>query len=253
VTVPLRIDQPFRIRFDECTPDGTLRSSSFLRHAQDVGWVHSDLAGFDRSWYRSRGLTWLVRAVEVDIVEPIGYSETLRVSTEVAGFRRVWGRRRSEAHGDNDERIRAVMIIDWVMVGPTGAPIRIPSEIADALATEVGTFTPIRVERVEPPADAAVHTFSVRPQELDPMGHVNNAAYLDYVEEALARAGHADETTRYPRRYRLEYVASAEPDAELVGTLWEDELGWSYQLRTADGRELLRARVETDPSAWVGG
>jgi acyl-ACP thioesterase len=56
---------PYRVRFDESSPAGTIRTSALLRYAQDVAWLHSERLGFDRAWYAERGLTWLVRSVEL--------------------------------------------------------------------------------------------------------------------------------------------------------------------------------------------
>ena len=86
------------------------------------------------------------------------------------------------------------------------------------------------------------------------MGHVNHAVYLDWFEEALVSAAEADEAERIPRRYRLEYIASAAPGQALEAAVWPLELGWGYRLSTVDdGSELFRGRLEIDPSAWVGG
>ena len=51
------------------------------------------------------------------------------------------------------------------------------------------------------------------------MGHVNNAAYLDYLEEALPRrrARPAGDGAAIPRRVRLEYLAPAAPGARPAG------------------------------------
>lgn len=91
-----RFEQVYRVRFDEADPTGTVRSSSYLRYAQDVAACHSEDGGFDRAWYAERSLTWLVRCLELEILEPVSYGTTLAVSTEVVGFRRSWARRRSE-------------------------------------------------------------------------------------------------------------------------------------------------------------
>jgi acyl-CoA thioesterase FadM len=81
------------------------------------------------------------------------------------------------------------------------------------------------------------------------MGHVNNAAYVDYVEEALAVAGPGARAaiSGTPRRLRLEYLASATAGAGLVGHTWPDPVegvsGWAWRLADLDGHELARARV----------
>jgi hypothetical protein len=80
------------------------------------------------------------------------------------------------------------------------------------------------------------------------MDHVNNAVYLDWLEEAILRAdpaGARRALTAVPRRYRLEYAAAADPRAALEDAAWNDtETGWSYRLSGPDGTDLFRARLE---------
>jgi acyl-ACP thioesterase len=246
-----RFSDGYRVRFDEAGADGALRSSGYLRYAQDLAWRHSDAAGFHDAWYRERGLRWLVRALELDIVAPAPYGEPVHVSTEVIGWRRVWARRRSEVRLKEHEGPAAVALIDWVLLDAAGRPTRVPAEIADFFSGEA-TFTPIRVELGEPDSSPDTRSFEVRPQELDPLDHVNNAAYLDYIEEHLLAAG-VEDARGIPRRYRVEYRRSAEPGESIVSTAWPEGRGWSVRLAGEGGRELVRARLEADPADWVGG
>ena len=253
MSTPRRIELPFRARFDESGADGRIRSSGLLRYAQEAAWVHSESAGFDRRWYGERGLTWLVRCIELDLLEGIGHGERFEVSTEVIGWRRVWARRRSEFHVAGEARARAIALIDWVLVGRSGAPARVPSEIAAAFAgSGIGTFTPARVPLSAEPPDAFVAPIVVRRQDIDPMGHVNNAAYLDYFDDALSSAP-AGPVAIEPRRYRLEYLLSADLDSRLTGVLWLDDRDWTFRLRDTDRGDVLTARLEVDPGLWVGG
>lgn len=248
-----RMEHPYRIRFDECAPDGRLRGSGFLRYAQDLAWLHAESAGFGRDWYSRHRLTWLIRAVELDLLDGAMYGEEMSVTTEVMGFRRAWARRRSEFDRGGSERTIALATTDWLLLNRRGLPVRVPSEIVDQFGGGVAEMTALRVEQPDPPTAASERRFHVRRSELDPMDHVNNAAYIDYVDEHLATAGQTSMLRHLPRRYRVEFVASAGPGEELVGRAWPDDLGWWYRLDTADGRELVRARVETDLATWVGG
>jgi acyl-ACP thioesterase len=241
----------YRIRFDECGTDGNARTSSLLRYAQDIAWIHSEGLGFTREWYAERGLAWVVRAAEMVILAPVPLGSTLLFSTAPTGFRRVWGRRRTEARLVDGE-LAMWGHTDWVMTDHRGMPGRIPAEFPAAFGMPLGTFEPVRVPLPETPADAVVIRTTVRPQDLDPMGHVNNAVYVDYLEEALHAAGDAGRRVLAvtPRRVRLEYAAAAAPGAALTGAAWQDGGaagdGWAWRLTDAEGGDLARGQVGRD-------
>ena len=216
----------FRVRFDEAGPDGLIRTSTLLRYAQDLASFHSAALGFDRAWYAERGLAWLARAAAVAVLAPIVHGSALTGTTRVVGERRVWARRRTEFH-DPAGTLVAWTHVDWVLLDARGAPIRIPPEFEGAFGTPKATFPLGRVDVGEPAADARTSTFQVRPQELDPMDHVNNAVYADWLDEAVIGAGAQAVVRAVPRHVRLEYARSAEPAATLTGVVWPADGGWS--------------------------
>lgn len=238
---------PYRVRFDEAGPDGLLRTSVLLRYAQDVAWYHSTTRGFDRAWYSERGLTWLVRAAEVLVVAPVAVGTDLIGTTRVVGWRRVWARRMTEFH-DAAGSLAASAQIDWVLLDARGAPTRIPTEFEPVFGAPTATFGLARVTLGEAPADSLEIRFAVRPQELDPMAHVNNAIYADWLEEAVIATGDQRATRALPRVVRLEYAAPADGGARLKAQAWSTSNGWSYRLSDDTGMELLRARLEAPDS-----
>lgn len=237
-----RATVPYRVRFDEATPDGDVRASTILRWAQDAAWIHSETLGYDRAWYLARGLTWLVRAVELAVREPVRFGETVAVSTEVTGFRRVWARRRTEV--TRDGRLLAWVHTDWVMIDARRLPTRIPDEFPARFEIAPGPFSPGRVDLPEAPPAATVREFAVRQADLDPLGHVNNAAYLDYLEEVVAdQPGGIPRPATVPRTYRLEYLAAAGPGDRLLATAWPIAGGMAFRLAITAGAEVLRGLV----------
>jgi len=234
---------PYRVRFDECGPDGLIRTSVLLRYTQDLAGVHSASRGFDRRWYAERGIVWLVRAAEVAVVAPIGVGTELIGTTVVVGFRRVWARRRTEFH-DADGALVSWVHIDWVLLDDRGAPTRIPKEFDAVFAVPPATFSLARVDLGEGPSGPTRSRVTVRPQELDPMDHVNNAVYADWLDEAILAAGGAGAPRAVPRRVQLDYARAAEPAANLVADVWRDGGAWICRVADADGADLLRARLE---------
>lgn len=241
------ITVPYRVRFDECGPDGRARASAILRYVQDVAWVHSEQVGLDRAWYAERELAWVVRAVELELLEPITLGATIELTTAVVGFRKVWARRRTEGRV-GDGRLVLSVHTDWVMTDTRrGLPVRISDEFPRIFGAVAGPIEPSRVDLPAAPPDAARRPIRVRRQDLDPAGHVNNAAYADYLDEALeAAAPEAAGALGGPRRIELAYLAPALPGATVVGETWPEAPGhrhWAWRLADEAGRELARARV----------
>jgi len=238
-------DAPVRVRFDEAGPDGFLRTSNVLRYAQDLAWLHSAALGFGRDWYAEHGLTWLVRAAELEVVAAVGVGTALTGSTQVVGFRRVWSRRRSEFR-DGDGALVAWVHIDWVLIDSRGAPTRIPASIVSRFGEGLAdpSLSLGRVALGEPPEEPSRSRILVRPQELDPMDHVNNAVYADWLDEAIIAAGDPAATRAIPRRVAIEYAAAAAPLQVLDATAWREVNGWAFRVRAADDdSELIRATL----------
>jgi acyl-ACP thioesterase len=230
----------YRVRFDEAGPDGLLRTSGLLRYAQDVAWRHSEALGFDRAWYRQRGLGWVVRGCELEVRAAIPIGHTLRVSTAVVGHRRIWARRLGEGRLA-DGRIAASVSTDWVLLDARNRVVRIPEDFGIAF-----TNPEVRSDilRVEPPtaSPTSVTRVRVRPSDLDPLAHVNNAVYVDWLEEALEASAWSAVPASLPRSYSLEYLAPAARGDMVEVALHGNAAAWAATIRRADGADLVRAR-----------
>jgi acyl-ACP thioesterase len=237
---------PYRVRFDEAGPDGRVRTSVLLRYTQDLAWFHSAARGFDRAWYAERGLTWLVRAAEIEVLHPVRVGSELVGTTRVTGSRRVWARRRTDFRDAAGETVAEVRI-DWVLLDARGAPTRIPAEFDPIFGMQQGPIELARVDLPAAPTEAERTRFDVRPQELDPMDHVNNAVYADWLEERVIAAGGRDDVRSIPRLARLEYARAAEAAATVTAETWRDgDDGWACRIAD-DGGDLLRARLSRLP------
>ncbi len=238
---PLRIEQAYRVRFDEATPDGLAKMSALLGYLQDVAWRHSELLGFPREWYAERGLAWVVRAMELTLAAPIRDGDQLWVSTRIVGFRRVMARRHSELRAA-DGKLAGDASVDWAMTDGR-ALVRVPGEIAGIPGVDLSPFVPARVNLPPAPPDASETQLVPRLRELDPMGHANNGVYFDWLDEAVATAGGADDARSVARHYRVEYLRAAGPGRALASVAWRDGPGWAWRLAD-DAGDLVRGRLD---------
>ena len=248
---PTRVNSarvPYRARFDECGPDALARPSALLRWAQDVAWIHSERLGFGREWYADRDLAWVVRALELAVLAPVRMGTTVDVETRVVGFRRVMARRRTEVRA-SDGSLAARIVNDWVMTDVRrAAPARVPAEFPSLFGVPPDPYEPIRVALPATPADAPRLDVLARAHEIDPMAHVNNAAYLDWFDEAVGTTGDAGAAAiaRLPRTYRVEYLLPVGRGVAHVASPWSlDGGGWAYRLIRADGPDALRGTLTT--------
>ncbi|HET7181174.1 MAG TPA: acyl-ACP thioesterase domain-containing protein [Candidatus Limnocylindrales bacterium] len=228
----------YRVRFDEAGPDGAMRVSSLLRYAQDIAWRHSERTGFDRAWYAERGLGWVVRGVAVELGEPVPMGHTLRLATAVTGHRRIWARRLCECRLVTGE-LAARVTTDWVLLDARGRIVRIPEAFGLAFTNPELDDDILRVAKIEG-GPAATLELPVRGRDLDPLDHVNNAVYLDWLWEARDAAGPAW-LEAPPRTLRIEYLASAaRGDAVTVGLHGAPD-AWTATIRSTSGVEFVRA------------
>ena len=241
-SLPYRIVRPYRVRFEESTSAETMRTAVQLAWLADVAWQHSTCLGFGREWYTERGLFWLIRGIRLDVLRPVPTYATAMVSTRVAGYRRVAARRESELL-DMQGGLHGRATIDWVMTNERGIPTRVPADFHRFVTDGAATFQMLKVCLPDPPPSAFERRFEVRRRDLDPLDHVNNSVYVDYLEEAFEAADQA-RLLNSPRRYDLDFAASAARGETLVDQAWPSESGWAYRITREDGSELFRATVE---------
>lgn len=231
----------YRVRFDEAGPDGQARISALLRYAQDVAWRHSEDLGFDRDWYRDRGVGWVVRSVQLELSASIPMGQTLAVSTAVVGHRRIWARRLGECRLP-DDRLAARVTTDWLLLDGRNRIVRIPDDFGVFFGNPEVDSEIIRVPAPEGSPVSSL-SLSVRPRDLDPLDHVNNAVYVDWLDEAVEAAGWRPLLRDSPETWRLEYLASAGRGDEVVVELFGEAAAWQASISRSDGTELLRAHA----------
>jgi acyl-CoA thioesterase FadM len=249
VGVPPRLEAVYRVRFDEAGADGGLHASGYVRYAQDLAWRHSESAGLDRAWYAARGTFWLVRCLALRLTGHATHGDELTVSTEVTGWQRVWARRRSllsrsgaAASGGvaDTPSLLAEVITDWVLLTTEGRPTGVPAEIMQAFTAQDTAFAPNHVRLPPTPPEARQHETDIHGHQIDPMGHVNNAGYVDIVDEVLWAAGVGVPAAEY----QLEYIRPATAGMRVRASIWPVPDGrLACRLAGPDDAELCRALV----------
>jgi len=244
------------VRHHELDAFGRVHPGVYLRYLAHAAVEASTAAGFDAAWYAAAGAVWLVRRSTFTVLRPATAGEELEIRTWVEDFRRVRSHRRYEVRGA-DGALRLVARTDWVYVDlASGRPRRVPADMEEAFGGTSVTQERDGWHAPPPPARPARATHQVRVYELDSLGHVNNAVYLDLVAQAALDASEdagwplarlvSDGTVPVLAGGDLEYREPARYGDRLDTTTWfaplADALGvHQHVARAGDGRPVVRA------------
>ncbi|MDR7481732.1 MAG: thioesterase [Armatimonadota bacterium] len=243
---PNRYSLPFRVRYEECGPGGTLRAAVCLRYAQELAFAHSAALGFSLAWYEAHRRFWLVRRIALVVEAPARYGDDLIGTTQVLGMRRVLARRRTTIRRAGDGAPVASAVVDWIFTADGTAPARVPPDLVAAFPALGRAVTLLPLPAPATPEGAVWTARRFRLGDLDAMGHVNNAVYVDLLDDAVWRAGAGALLEGHPRTYDLQYHAAARADEVLRETVWEAGSGWWYRLETTAGDLRAHGRLRPD-------
>ena len=193
-----------RVRWGDSTVDHRLRLDAVARYLQDVANDDTRDAGHDPR------AAWVVRRTVIEVESAPTVGESLTVTTFSGGHGSRWAERRTSIVGDGDGRVEAASL--WVFVDPrSGRPARLTAQFhATYDEAADGRQVSARLHHPPPPDTADARPWPLRTTDLDGLGHVNNAATWEAVEDELARRG------LRPRRAVLEYHAAIGPDDRVV-------------------------------------
>lgn len=256
----------FRVRSYECDAYGHVNHANYLRYMQETALDASAAVGYDEARYEQLGHIWLIRETQIEYLHPLRFGDSVEVKTWVGDFRRVRSRRYYELRNAASEELVAQGSTDWVYIDrATLRPARVPPEMVAAFAPD-GLPDPAPRDPFPaaplPPPGAFTLRRPVEWRDIDPEQHVNNAAYLNYMEEcgiqAVASFGwpmpriQAEGFALVARQFRVEYRWQATFGDELAITTYLSDVKRShatrhYQItRAADGELITQAR-----SLWV--
>ena len=188
-----------RVRWGDGDSRGRLRLDAIARYLQDVANDDVRDAGHDPD------APWVVRRTSIEVESAVAVGQLVSVTTWASGSGRCWAERRTSLIGDDGGRVEAVSL--WIFLDPvTGRPARLTPAFLDTWGEAAGGRKVQARNLLGPPPDsgAAARRWPLRSTDLDGLGHVNNAATWEPIEDELDRLGltPAARRPRVRRRHR---------------------------------------------------
>lgn len=171
------------VRLGDVDARARLRLDATARYLQDIATDDATDAALDDAF------GWVVRRTMIEVRRAAALGEMLELSTFCSGTGRSWAERRTSISGERGASIETVGL--WIRVDPTsGRPTGLGDDFASAYGSAAnGRRVSSRLQLPPPPADAEHRPWTIRRVDIDPLGHVNNAAQWAIVEETLPADG----------------------------------------------------------------
>ncbi|MEJ2011028.1 MAG: acyl-CoA thioesterase [Anaerolineales bacterium] len=230
----------FTVRHDECDAYGHLNNAVYLRYMQEAAFRASADAGLGQAEYEAMGHFWLIRETEIEYLQPVKGGDDLAITTWNEGFRRTMAHRHYQFTRPGSEKPVADAWTDWVFLNrQTMHPATIPPGIHSAYFPECSRapgFTRLPFPDVpSPPTGVFKLVRRVEWRDIDEMQHLNNAAYLSYVEDcAVQLADHFGWSFDQWSEHNQAFVARRHRIQYLQPVLLEDQLEirtWLFNVR----------------------
>lgn len=222
----------YRVRTGDVDQDMRVRLDGVARYLQDVANDNIAVTPF-----ADLDPFWIIRRTVIDVLEPLTWPSDFRVERWCGALSTRWTDMRVSIFGESQTNrfnpeprpnghIETVAF--WINVNDTGMPSRI-SDTALEILSDMTDEHRLRWKAMNPgtaPDDVALpdREHVLRITDFDPFKHLNNAAYLEIVEDELV--DHPDLVNR-PHRAVIEYLRPIAPDTPITVR------------RTRDGDRLL--------------
>lgn len=222
---------PRFLRPEELGTEGQILPSALLRIFQQSAIAATEAAELDSAWYRRHGLVWVIRRTrwQSDASAPPGMP--IRTHTWISRLVGSRAQREYLVHAENGLRLASGRT-EWVLVDAkkrcsASPPVEVQLSMAPPINKERGFAV---LGPPQPPPNARARSRSVQPGDLDGLGHVNNARYVEFCMEdfhfRLAAAGAADAGLLLSEG-DVEYIRPTLPEDHI------DSLTWIHTAETA--------------------
>lgn len=201
-------EPPVRPGLADCAPSGRIRLDALARFVQDIAYADADDVGL------SQTAAWVVRRTRMRVNRFPRFGERLELATFCSGLGRMWAERRTSVSGDVAGEVEVVSL--WVHLDPVrGLPTPLTEEeIAAWGESAAGRKVTARLRHPSPEGVEESFPWRFRATECDLADHINNAAYLQPLEEELL--GSAGEEELESIDVEIEYRSPAQPGDKLV-------------------------------------
>ncbi len=184
------VNEKFRVILSDVNANLEMTNTAFLRYFQEIGNMHSEIAGVGVSDIDRTNLSWILISWKVSVIKRPKYGDEIKIKTWSLGVNKFFAFRDFEVKNQYDEVV-AYGASKWSMVDvKKGKVVSICKEITDIYTqeeTHVFEDDMILDKLVEPKIEPISKCdFKITRSLIDVNKHLNNVYYLDIAKEAIS-------------------------------------------------------------------
>ncbi|MDL9936559.1 thioesterase [Gordonia sp. ABSL1-1] len=242
----------YRVRTGDVDQQMRVRLDSVARYLQDVA---ND--NIEATTFHSSDPFWIVRRTIIDVIRPFSWPAGFTAERWCGALSTRWTNMRVRLQAEHetnrfnpDPRKPGLIETEafWINVNDQGMPSRLSDDAFEMLSSMNDEhrlrWKAMNPEKAPAPADVALpdREHILRSTDFDPFKHLNNAAYLEAVEDELV--DHPD-LIAGPHRAIIEYIRPIVPGTPITLRRHRDEDGlmvW-FLIPDAAGEPVVAATV----------
>lgn len=202
----LELKRNFKLRSSECDLNQKLKPDALFQILQEMAWDHAQLLGIG-SQIHQKGFLWVLSAMEIRVHRRPGWRESIRIITRPLGLQGLFALRDFEVY-DEDNQLLISASSSWLILDQnTRRPLRIERHFPDfPNAGPASTTYPGIPKKQEKPEEKEAKTLekrTIRYSETDLYGHVNNASYVRFAQDAYMAKD--EDCFREPFHFSIKY------------------------------------------------
>lgn len=184
------VEREYYVKLSEIGKENKITNKALLGILEDIGGVHSNIAGYGIPTMDKTHLTWILLDWKVQVIRRPNYAENIKVTTWSKDAVKCYAYRDFKVY-DEQGNIIILAASKWVLVDTIkGKIVRIENDILEkykpeldvsAFDKEVDDFP-----KMHEPVEYQYETeYKVRKADIDVNNHMHNLNYVDLANEAL--------------------------------------------------------------------
>lgn len=183
------LEHEFNITVRDINSKEELTNKAILCFFEDMGGLHSDLAGYGLKDLEKTRLSWVLLHWKVKVLKTIKYIDgPVKVKTWSRGAVHACTFRDFEAYNSKGE-LFVIGTSKWTLIHLEKGLVRLTPELLDKYETETKeVFNNFDFKKLqEPESYSNIYNYTVSRRDIDINSHMHNLNYLDLAYEALPK------------------------------------------------------------------